>query len=55
MLNLLKEYLKDRSQSTVINNYVSEHEIVNVGIPQGSCFGPLLFLCILMIFLPLLR
>ena len=44
MLNLLKDYLKDRSQSTVVNNVVSEREIVNVGIPQGSCLGPLLFL-----------
>ena len=44
MLSLLKDYLKDRSQSTVINNVVSEHETVNVGIPQGSCLGPLLFL-----------
>ena len=44
MLNLLKDYLKDRSQSTVINNVVSEREIVNVGIPQGFCLGPLLFL-----------
>ena len=25
MLNLLKDYLKNRSQSTVINNVVSEH------------------------------
>ena len=44
MLILQKDYLKDRSQSTVINNVVSEHEIVNVGIPQGSCLGPSLFL-----------
>ena len=44
MLNLLKGYLKDRTQSTVINNVVSEQEIVNIGIPQGSCLGPLLFL-----------
>ena len=44
MLSLLKDYLKDRSQSTVINNVVSERETVNVGIPQGSCLGPLLFL-----------
>ena len=44
MLNLLKDYLKDRSQSTVINNVVSEREIVNVGIPQGFCLSPLLFL-----------
>ena len=44
MLNLLQSYLYNRSQSTVINNVVSEREIVNVGIPQGSCLGPLLFL-----------
>ena len=44
MLNLLKDYLKDKSQSTVVNNVVSEREIVNVGIPQGSCLGPSLFL-----------
>ena len=44
MLNLIESYLKDRSQSTVINSVVSEHEILNVGIPQGSCLGPLLFL-----------
>ena len=44
MLNFIESYLKDRSQSTVVNNVVSEREILNVGIPQGSCFGPLLFL-----------
>ena len=36
MLILQKDYLKDRSQSTVINNVVSECKIVNVRIPQGS-------------------
>ena len=46
MLNLLKDYLKDRSKSTVINNVVSERETVNVGIPQGSCLGPLMFFCV---------
>ena len=44
MLNFIESYLKDRSQSTVIDNVVSEREILNVGIPQGSCLGPLLFL-----------
>ena len=44
MLNLLKDFLKDRSQSIVINNFVSEPKNVNFGIPQGSCLGPLLFL-----------
>ena len=31
MLNLRQSYLNNRSQSTVINNVVSEREIVNVG------------------------
>ena len=44
MLNLIESYLKDRSQSTVINNVVSEREFLNVGIPQGFCLGPLSFL-----------
>ena len=44
MLSLLKDYLKDRSQSTVINTVVSERKTVNVGIPQGSCLGPLVLL-----------
>ena len=43
MLKLLQSYLNNRTQSTIINNVVSEREIVNVGIPQGSCLGPLLF------------
>ena len=44
MLNLIESYFKDRSQSTVINNFLYEQEILNVGIIQGSCLGPLLFL-----------
>ena len=44
MLNLVESYLKNRSQSTVVNNVVSKREILNVGIPPGSCLGPLLFL-----------
>ena len=51
MLNLIESYLNDRSQYTVINNVVSECEILNEGIPQGSCLGPLLFLCIIMTYL----
>ena len=37
MLNFIESYLKDRSQSTVVNNVVYDREIFNVGIPQGSC------------------
>ena len=44
MLKLLQSYLNNRSQKTVINNVVSEREILNVGIPQGSCLSPLRFL-----------
>ena len=50
MLNFLKNNLKDKSQSTAINNVVSEHEIVNVGIPQSSCLGPLFFLVYINVF-----
>ena len=44
MLNFIVSYINNRIQSTVISNVVSESEILNIGIPQGSCFGPLLFL-----------
>ena len=44
MLNFIESYLNDRNHSTVINNVVSEREILNFGIPQGSCLGPFLFL-----------
>ena len=44
MLNFIESYLKDISHSTNINIVVSEPELFNVWIPQGSCFGPLLFL-----------
>ena len=44
MLILLKDYLINRGQPIVINNVEAEHEIVNVGIPQGSCSDLLLFL-----------
>ena len=55
LLNLLKDYLKDRRQSTVINNVVSEHEFVNVRIPKVLVWVLCCLLCTLMIFLRLLR
>ena len=43
-LLLIENFLKDRSQSTVINNSKSKSQEINVGVPQGSSLGPLLFL-----------
>ena len=43
-LNLLRSYLTDRYQYTLINNIASNIKLVEYGVPQGSCLGPLLFL-----------
>ena len=37
-------YLTSRTQTTEINSYISDKEVVNCGVPQGSVLGPLLFL-----------
>ena len=39
-----KSYLHKRKQSVIIDGYESEIQILNNGVPQGSVFGPLLFL-----------
>jgi len=39
-----KSYLHKRSQTTAINNYISNKEFNYHGVPQGSVLGPLLFL-----------
>ena len=43
-LELFKSYLTDRKEITKINNSYSRPKFVNIGVPQGSILGPLLFL-----------
>ena len=43
-LNWFKSYLQNRRQYCKVNGKVSKTEIVNCGVPQGTCLGPLLFL-----------
>ena len=39
-----RSYLQDRTQITVIDQRSSNKSVVTYGVPQGSVFGPLLFL-----------
>ena len=41
---LMKSYLSNRKQFTVINTNYSETKPIECGVPQGSVLGPLLFL-----------
>ena len=44
LYNLLKSYLSNRTQRTKFNQIVSQDIKVNMGVPQGSILGPLLFI-----------
>ena len=43
-LNWFSSYLKDRRHCVKINNVKSDFLTCNIGVPQGSILGPLLFL-----------
>ena len=43
-LSLFRSYLTNRKQLTVIGDCVSDLELIEWGVPQGSVLGPLLFL-----------
>ena len=42
-LDLLKNYLTDRQQMTILNDFTSDTRPMKVGVPQGSILGPALF------------
>ena len=43
-LKLMENYLKNRIQVTKVISFISQPLEINVGVPQGSCLGPLLFI-----------
>merc|ERR1711963_1120376 len=44
LLNWFENYLKNRKQAVVLKGSKSKFLEVHVGVPQGSVFGPTLFL-----------
>ena len=43
-LKVFRSYLSNRKQKTCIGDIVSDLDIIEWGVPQGSVLGPLLFL-----------
>ena len=44
LISWFADYLSGRKQSVIVNTVMSRSRAINVGVPQGSVLGPLLFL-----------
>ena len=49
LFNLIKEFLKNRTQRVVLNGQFSSWAGINAGVPQESILGPLLLLFLMYI------
>nr|CAI5867089.1 unnamed protein product [Callosobruchus analis] len=43
-IQLVKSYLQNRLQAVKVARAVSDERVINIGVPQGSILGPVLFL-----------
>ena len=44
LCTLLKDYLSNRKQKTRLHNSISDLKPIEIGVPQGSTLGPLMFI-----------
>ena len=45
ILNWFRTYLQNRKFEVQVGNVTSELKTINYSVPQGSCAGPVLFMC----------
>ena len=43
-LNFFRNYISNRTQSTMVNDFISENSNVTYGTAQGSVLGPLIYI-----------